>query len=171
MRECDMRYDAVAEECRYSSSSAIEELIWYHYVRGCISFLHRPDSRSRNDSFDAESLEGVDICAKWQLGWHQPVSAAMSRKKSHSSIFKSANDKLVRWCAKRRCNVDFRYILEAGHLVEAAPAYYAYFDWFNIWIDAAQFFAPGVIILPEPVSSGTESLRRPPTLTVKSGGA
>src|SRR5678815_1798194 len=123
MRKCYMRYDSIAEECRCTSPGAIEELVRYHDVRGRVSFLHRPHGRSGNDSFDSECFESVDSCSKRQLGWHEPVSASVTCKTSYASTFETANDKLVRWRAKRCRNVDFLDVLEDSHLVEAAAAY------------------------------------------------
>ena len=77
MREADMRDDPVAEERGVAVEGAVDELIGEHEIERLDLLPQAPDRARRDDGFDAELLEAVDIGAEVQLRRQQPVSVAV----------------------------------------------------------------------------------------------
>ena len=67
MREGNVAGNAVAKKSRDAPARAVEELSGHDDVRRCVLLLQRADCRGRDDPFDAEHFQRVDIGAEGQF--------------------------------------------------------------------------------------------------------
>ena len=84
MREADVRDEPVAEEGADAAARAIDELIGNDEIERRVLLFQAADRARRQDAFDAERLEAVDVGAEVQLRRHQPVADAVPRQERHA---------------------------------------------------------------------------------------
>ena len=77
--EADMRHQAFAEERGHTPARAVDELIGDHEIARLMLFLQDADGAEREDPFDAQFLESINVGAEVQLGglmrWPRPWRA------------------------------------------------------------------------------------------------
>ena len=82
-----MGHQAFAEERVEALPGAVDELVRNDEVEGTMLFFQRANGRERQDSFDAELLESVNIGAVIDLGGHVAVPASVTRQEGDLVTF------------------------------------------------------------------------------------
>src|SRR5690606_24424006 len=85
VRKTDVRHDPVAEERADAVARAVVELIGYDQMSRLDGLTQTPDGAGRQDPFDAEHLEAVDVRPVVQLGGLVAVTRAVAREKRDAS--------------------------------------------------------------------------------------
>ncbi|MBT9163204.1 MAG: hypothetical protein DDT24_00108 [Chloroflexi bacterium] len=127
-----MNHQAIAKKAVHPVSGAVNDLVRDDEVTRCQLFFEAACRIDGNDPLYPQRLEGVDICARWQLSWINAVSPAMSRKKGDARSFEPANDNRVARIAERCLNPHLFDIAEAFYLVEAGSPHdpdFSFWHW------------------------------------------
>src|SRR6267142_5944760 len=101
MSERDVRHQSSTEEGADAPPGAVEELIRHHEVQRLVLLLQAADSARRENPFDAEHFEAVDVRPEIELRRKDAVPDAVPRQERHSLPAQRAEDIRPRWIAER----------------------------------------------------------------------
>ena len=120
--EADVRHQAFAEERRHTPARAIDELIGDHEIARRMLFPQATDGAEREDPFDAQFLESINVGAEVQLRRADAVAAAVARQEGDGLAFEFADDIIVGRLAEGGFDAHLVLPGKARHRIQTAAA-------------------------------------------------
>jgi len=118
----NVSYDAVAEKRIHAVASAIEELIRNDEVERSVLILQRPDGGNRDDPFDTQLFEAVNIGTEIQFRGKNAVPASVSGQECNLAALERAQYIGVGRISEWSLLLDFPHIAKAGHGIKPAAS-------------------------------------------------
>ena len=118
----DVTDKPVAKEGTFAAFGVVENLVGDDDVAGGVIVAQRAAGADRNDAFNAQQFEGVDVGAVVDFGGSQPVAFAVAGEKGDFDSVEVADHHWVAGRAKGCDDVTLFDIIEADHVVQARAA-------------------------------------------------
>lgn len=136
----NVRHYSVSKKCVDAMASSVEELVRDDEFERLVLFLQRTDGRDRDDAFDAELLEPMNVAPEIQFTGQNAMTASVACQKSHFAALKHAADIGVGRRPERRFEADLFRLAEARHGIKAASTDDPDF---RLWQTRSRFFWVG----------------------------